>query len=365
MKIEKNIYEFARKNNILAGICSIERFDYIKDILVEKNLPFTETNIEKRINPLETMQNAKSIIVIGVNYNKSFKIPSDNNIRGKISISAVGKDYHYIVKEKLEELKNYIIRYTDFKYKIFVDTGPLVDRELAKRSGIGWQGKNCSIISENFGSFFSIGYMLTNLELKCSIGYEYKYSKCKDCNKCINACPNKALSYNGFDYKKCISYLTQSKDRIDFNTMKSMGNNIYGCDICQLVCPYNKDKPNELFNDVEQIMPSIENIINMSNKEYEKRFKNTSAGWRGKKILQRNCIISLGNSKNENSLKMIKNLIYDEREEIIYAVIGALRNLNHIDSISILKEIEAISKNKELKNAIKETIIYLINNTKR
>lgn len=365
MNIESEIYKFAKENDILIGICSVERFDYIKEILEIKRTPFTEQDVEKRINPLKVMSAAKSIIVIGVNYNKAFKIINDNVIRGRISINAVSTDYHHIVNEKLEHLKDYISKYKNFEYKIFTDTGPLVDRELAKRSGLGWQGKNCSVISNKFGSFFSIGYMITDMELKYSIGYDYNYSKCNNCDKCIKACPNGALSNSGFDYKRCVSYLTQTKDNINFDTMINMKNNIYGCDICQLVCPYNKGKPKASICDTEQITPPIESILNISNREFNIKFKNTAAGWRGKKILQRNCIIALGNSNDIQAFKIIKNLLNDERIEIKYAVVGALRNLKHKYSVNMLEYMEKKEENKKLKKLIKGTIIYLQNNSLR
>jgi len=153
--LENVIYNFADKNNIIIGIGNAYDFENVRDSL-KNAIPFVNKNIDERIKPSVTMENVKSIIAIGLGYNKKLKIKTDDKLRGKISIAAIGTDYHIIINNKLEKLRNELLKYTSFESMIFCDTGPLIDKEVAKRCGLGWQGKNSLIISKKFGSMFFI-----------------------------------------------------------------------------------------------------------------------------------------------------------------------------------------------------------------
>lgn len=301
MNLKENIILFAKNNNIdKIGFCNAEPFYYLKNIIkgrMEKGYlsGFEEKDIEKRIDPKLTMANAESIIVIAENYNKSFEFKPDNKLRANLSMSAIGEDYHKIVKRKLEMLGVYIKELEEnIEYKTFVDTGPLVEREVAKRAGIGWQGRNCSIITEEFGSWIFIGYMLINIKIEtdCEI-----IRDCAKCTKCIEACSTGALGYNyEFNAKKCISYLSQTKETIPEDLEQKMGIQLYGCDICQRVCPYNKyAEIKEIISDIDIVKPDIIELLSMSNKDFKNTYGKTAAGWRGKKVLQRNANIALKN----------------------------------------------------------------------
>jgi len=323
--LEKIIYNFADKNNIIIGIGNAFDFENVRDSL-KNTIPFVNKNIDERIKPSITMKNVKSIIAIGMGYNKKLKIKTDDKLRGKISIAAVGTDYHIIIKNKLEKLKNELLNYTNFESMIFCDTGPLVDKEVAKRCGLGWQGKNSLIISKKFGSMFFIGYMLTNLELAPSKSYDLCYNECGSCNTCIKNCPGNALSENGYNWRKCISYLTQVKN-LDSDKYDSIGMQIYGCDVCQQSCKFNKNTDFEYITDIETVMPDIEKLLSISNKEYNNKYKNTAAGWRGKKILQRNAIIALGNIKDKKAICLLEKMKKDNREEISKAAKWSLQKI--------------------------------------
>lgn len=305
MNLKQRIISFARLNNIdKIGFCDVSPFLHLKKIILKRKennclSGFEEQNIEKRINPKITMPNAKSIIVIAESYNKRFEFNKDNKLRGNLSLSAIGLDYHIIVKQKLEKIADFIKAelYYTFEYMSFVDAGPLVDREVAKRAGIGWQGKNCSIITPEFGSWIFIGYMLTNLNLEADTPINLN---CENCDICIKSCPTKALKDNyNFCAKNCISFLTQTKEEIEITLKSKMGIQLYGCDICQKVCPYNKNVPfKETIYDIEIAKPELEKIINMSNKEFKAAFGKTAIFWRGKKVIRRNAYIALDNLKS-------------------------------------------------------------------
>lgn len=329
MTIEEIIYDYALNNNIIAGICSTEKFEHISEVLLKKEIPFAEKDIEKRINPLLTMPEAKSIIAFGVGYNKKCCADYDNKLRGTISIGAIGTDYHILIKQKLYELKCLIEQKSLIKSMIFTDTGPLVDREVAKRCGLGWQGKNCSIINKKFGSMFYIGYMLVDIKLNESIKYEPFFSMCGNCNKCIKACPNNALSEFKCNYEKCLSYLTQYKGILKDKDMNILGKSLYGCDICQKVCPYNYNTEYENCYELNSFFPEIEMILNISNREFKNLYGNTAMGWRGKGVIQRNAIIALGNIKNRDSLKIIEKFKDDSRSYISYTAKWALKKIKN------------------------------------
>ncbi len=278
MTIEQKIYSFEEENTII-GIGNAKPFYDIKPILEKVETPFVEKDIEKRINPKLIREDAKSIIALGLSYNKVFIGDIDNKIRGKISIGAMGIDYHIIIKDKLEHIKNSL----NIEGDVFVDTGPLVDREVAKRCGLGQIGKSGNIINKKLGSIFFIGYIVTNIELAPTIS-TYNEDLCKDCNKCIIACPSGSILEDGFDYKMCISYLTQKKELETEQEKALINRQIYGCDICQRVCPYNKDTYKEEIFDIDIFYPDIEHILNMTNKDFANTYKKSACGWRGKKI---------------------------------------------------------------------------------
>lgn len=260
------------------------------------------------------MPNCKSIIVIGLSYNINYeqtkRTACDPTIGGpdvRLSKSTWGIDYHVVLKERIELLIQEIKKITDFEYKYFVDTGPLIDRELAKKAGVGYFGKNCSIINDEYGSFIFLGYILTNLELDPSQEIE---ERCGECDYCLKACPTGALEdpYR-LNPKKCISYLTQTKDNIPIPLRAKMGMTVYGCDTCQLVCPKNKGIkiPNhkEFIPEITRGYINIEELLNISNREFKKKYGHMAGSWRGKTILKRNAIIALGNMKKEENINLL------------------------------------------------------------
>ncbi|MEG2983661.1 MAG: tRNA epoxyqueuosine(34) reductase QueG [Peptostreptococcaceae bacterium] len=245
-----------------------------------------EPSIEKRIDPKTTMDNVKSIIVCGFPYYT--KDESTSNL----SKYCYGKDYHIVVKSKLQEIEQYLnSRIEGFESKIFTDNGPLVDRYLANISGIGYYGINNNIITDEYGSYVFIGYILNNYEFEPDT---INNKTCKNCGKCEKSCPGGAiLGEYDFNPKKCLSYITQKKEELSQEEVIILKNNnkIFGCDICQDVCPHNIniEKTNiKEFN--EDIMTNLSNeeIYNISNKEFKRRYKEKAFSWRGKKIIQRN-----------------------------------------------------------------------------
>ena len=258
----------------IIGFTNAEPLNDIKGYLEYRrdnniNTEFEEADIDLRIDPNLTLPDCKSIIVLAMSYNVDYKKDKSDIIEGSLSRSSWGRDYHNVLKEKIEELSYELSKEIDFNYRCFVDTGPLVDRELAKKAGIGYYGKNCSIINKEYGSFIFIGYILTDLDIDTQEELE---DNCGDCNLCIKACPTGAL--NG-DYtmnpRICISYLTQTKEIIAEELLEKMGNKIYCCDTCQLVCPKNKgvkkSRHIEFIPENTSGIIDIEELLSMSNRQ--------------------------------------------------------------------------------------------------
>ena len=273
---------------------------------------FEEKDINKRIDPKLTMENCKSIIVVALSYNIAYNEKPDYEFKGRLSKSSWGIDYHKVLKLKLELLISEIKKIQDIEYKYFVDTGPLVDRELANKAGIGYYGKNCSIINSEYGSFIFIGYILTDIEI--NVEKDKYYSECGDCELCIKACPTNALeSPYRLNPRKCISYLTQTKDQIEVDLKEKMGIKIYGCDTCQIVCPKNKDvrtsSHEEFIPKVTKGYIDIIELLSMSNKEFKMKYGEMAGSWRGKRILKRNALIALDNIKSKENEERINEII--------------------------------------------------------
>ena len=312
MKAEKIITEYALKNGADdVGICSAEPFEDMREIFIKNSEAlkgFAESDIEKRINPSMSLENAKSIIAIAKSYNMTFDQPKDNIIRGKISAGAVGEDYHTVLKRILQSVADELEKEFDFNYKIFVDTGALSDRAVAIRSGIGNRGKNGCVVTVNGGAAVFLGYMITDMELESTKNDE---KICTGCGKCIHSCPTGALNENGFEIKKCISYITQLKRELTKEEMISIGSNIYGCEMCQLSCPLNK-KGKKWTGEEKYRFPSLKSILSFSNREFKEIYGETAIFWRGNSVIKRNAIICAANSGKEEAEELIEPFLKSE-----------------------------------------------------
>jgi epoxyqueuosine reductase len=202
-------------------------------------MAYMENHFDKRLDPRLLVEGAKSVISLTLNYYPEEKQTDPE--APKISAYAYGKDYHQVIKDKLFQLLNFISEHIgEVNGRAFVDSAPVLDRAWAKRAGIGWVGKNSNIISKKSGSFFFLAELITDLDLVYDTPFSADH--CGTCTKCIDACPTDAiLSPAVIDAKKCISYLTiELRDEIPQHFSDKMDNWMFGCDICQDVCPWNR-----------------------------------------------------------------------------------------------------------------------------
>jgi epoxyqueuosine reductase len=227
-------------------------------------MSYLENHFDLRVDPRKLVPNAKSVITLLLNYypNESQDINSP-----KIAKYAWGMDYHDVIKEKLKALFAYINQHIgQIDGRGFVDSAPVLERTWANKSGLGWIGKNGNLISKQAGSFFFIATLICDLELEPDP--TFKTDHCGTCTRCIDACPTDAIIDNKkIDASKCISYLTiELKDQLIPNAFEGkMDNWLFGCDVCQDVCPWNRfSKPH-----TEQAFKAHKEILNLSSQEWE------------------------------------------------------------------------------------------------
>jgi epoxyqueuosine reductase len=253
-------------------------------------MKYMENYFDKRLDPTKLVPGAKSVISFLYNYFPSQR-PYDEDAP-KISKYAYGKDYHYVLKEKLAEMMNFIAENIgDVHGRAFVDSAPVLDRAWAKKSGLGWIGKNSNLLTKQHGSFFFIAELILDLELDADVAME---DYCGTCTACIDACPTDAIIKPFVvDGSKCISYFTiELKEEIPINVAGKFGNWAFGCDICQDVCPWNRfSKPH-----TEPAFNPSEDVKKMNRKDWEeiteevfkKLFTNSAVERTGFKGLKRN-----------------------------------------------------------------------------
>lgn len=247
---------------------------------------FDEQDINKRIDPRLTMTDVQSVIVCLFPYYSGDK-PDAN-----LSKYCYGLDYHTVVKDKLTLIGNYLEeRIPDFAYQAYTDTGPLADRYMAYLAGLGFYGINSHIITDKYGSYLFIGYLLVNYPFAPDHPLD---RTCLRCGNCVKLCPGQIIlgDFN-INPRLCRSYLTQKKGELTAEEIAILQKTdlIFGCDVCQDVCPHNSNiaKTNiEEFKNNHIHRLNYEDIASMSNKEFANRYGNRAFSWRGKKLLLRN-----------------------------------------------------------------------------
>lgn len=273
---ELNIYEF--------GVASWPLPENAKSILYESNpCPFTAANVEERLLGT-SLFTPKSAIVCLFPYYVEHKDPSN------LSRYTWATDYHLVINEYLKKLieKLQIIN-TDAQFSIHCDTSPLADRYMAYLAGLGFYGKNNCFISPKWGSYVVIGTILTTLELEPDTPLT---QSCMGCNRCITACLGQCLGLDEFKFDTCKSYLTQKKGELTSEEEHIIAKTplVFGCDVCQEVCPHNKDIPTTPIPEFQSVEPyiDIDELDSLTNKEFKAKYGHRAFSWRGKKILMRN-----------------------------------------------------------------------------
>ncbi len=352
MNLKEKIIQLSKELGISKiGFTTADDFAYLEKSLragVEegRTTGFEHKNIEERLDPKLSLASARTIISIALAYPRRLPHQPQKTAfrRGKITPNSWGLDYHYILQDKLERLARGIEELTaDFEYKGMVDTGALVDTAVARRAGIGFIGKNGLVISKEYGSYMFLGELITNLELEPDQPVDYD---CGDCNRCVEACPTSCLLGDStMDARRCLSFQTQDKGMMELEFRKKIKTVIYGCDICQICCPYNKgiDSPPLVDIDPDLAQPELIPFLDLSNGQFKEKFGLIAASWRGKNILQRNAIMALANAYDRSAIPKLLEII-DKGQNPIHAAtaIWALGELVKEPSEELVAFIEGI-----------------------
>ncbi len=280
---------------------------------LERHLPLKE-------DTRTLLQEAKSVISLAMNY-WTLNTPKDlaeDPGRGQISRYAWGDDYHDVIRERLLLLVEFIknTAETELKSRVFVDSGPILEREYAQKAKLGWIGKNTNLINWRSGSWYFLSEVLVSIELESET--QPLRGSCGTCTKCIEACPTDAIiEPNLLDSRLCISYLTiELKDSIPKELRPEMGNLIFGCDICQEVCPWNsKATPTTepAFQPRDgNLAPELLTLIDMTQTEFSKRFKGSPIKRAKRKGFLRNVIVAIGNWRSRTAVPALKKVLIDD-----------------------------------------------------
>jgi epoxyqueuosine reductase len=247
---------------------------------------FEEKDIDRRVYPHLTMADAKSVIVC------LFPYLSETSEDANLSKSAFSLDYHILAKEKLDLIGRFLENTIEgFSYKVFVDNGPFSDRYLAYKAGLGFWGINNHIITDKYGSYVFIGYILNNYPFEAGKPQE---RTCLQCMNCVKKCPGQCIKGDfTINPQRCKSYITQKKTELSTEDRKILKKHqlIWGCDVCQDVCPHNKDVEKTIMEEFKRDLKhsiDYDELKELSNKEFLRTYGNRSFSWRGKGILQRN-----------------------------------------------------------------------------
>jgi len=312
-----------------------------------------EESLVRRMEPTRSLPEARSVIVVADHYDPidAPGVPDDPS-RAVVARYARGRDYHQVLLNKLEELRDWLTSQSGQEgHRCYVDTGPLLERELARRAGLGWFGRNTMLIHPRRGSYFFLGVLLTSVDLEPDPPFEADH--CGSCTACLDACPTGALLGRDdrgapvMDARLCISYLTiENRGSIPEALRPPMGNRVFGCDICQEVCPWTGKFAAEQEGDPEyrarawpadragtlplpdlrgpKLVDFTRRILAMSGKEYRRVFRDSPLSRPGRKGMLRNLCVALGNWGEAEALPVLAEAARDPsalvREHAVWAV---------------------------------------------
>lgn len=272
---------------------------------------------ERRLRPTSTLAGARSAVVVASTYGAFTPLDPDwrENLTGRIAAYALGADYHEHVAGGLENLARHIREKTGAETVVHVDGGPLVEKELARRAGIGWYGRNTNLLRPGLGSSFVLGVLVTTAALEPDAPFDADH--CGTCRACIPACPTGALDDGPtIDARLCISYLTiEHRGPIPRELRAKLGNWVFGCDACQDVCPWNgrTPLPNPLQN------PSLPEWLTMNDAEFRERFGGTALVRPKRRGLARNAAVVLGNTGNPRAVDLLAKAVGEHDEPLVRA----------------------------------------------
>lgn len=276
----------------------------------------------RRADPRQVLPECRSIVVVALRYpNPKSLPPPEAPLRGRIASYAWGRDYHLVLNRKLADLADFIQdQVGPVPHRWYTDTGPLLERDLAQRAGLGWIGKNTCLIHPRLGSYFFLGELLLGIDLEPDPPFSHDY--CGTCTRCLDACPTQCILPNRtLDARRCISYLTiENKGEIPPDLRPHIGNWVFGCDICQMVCPWNR-RPLPLTEpdfaprpDVPY--PDLLEDAHLTSQTFNRRFHESAVQRARRRGYRRNVLVALGNSRHPAAIPVLEQAA-EETDELL------------------------------------------------
>ena len=308
----------------------------------------------RRRSPERMWPDAKTAIVLGANYGPAGDPLAvlEKRDRGAISVYAQNDDYHDVIKKRLKALARRIAGRFDAEVKVFVDTAPLMEKPLAERAGLGWQGKHTNLVSRDFGSWLFLGVILTTLDLPAD---PPETDHCGSCRACLDICPTGAFPAPGrIDARRCISYLTiEHKGPVPRALRPLMGNRIYGCDDCLAVCPWNKfarrtEEPAFLPR-AELTAPRLAELATLDDAGFRALFRKSAVKRIGRDRFVRNVLIAIGNSGSADLAATAESLLQDGSALVRGAAVWALRRLDPARAAALRSAAETVETDSDVR----------------
>jgi epoxyqueuosine reductase len=300
------------------------------------------TTAERRASPSALWPQVRSVVMLGMNYG-----PEDDPLailkrrdRGALSSYVKGEDYHELIKSRLKEISRWLSENAGGEVKVFVDTAAVMEKPLAGKAGLGWQGKHTNLVSRQFGSWLFLGSIFTTLELPAD---DAGTDSCGTCRACLDICPTAAFPepYR-LDARRCISYLTiEHKGPIPRELRPLMGNRIFGCDDCLAVCPWNKfavkGREAKLAARTDLRAPALADLARLDEAQFRAKFAKTSIKRTGRDRFVRNVLIAIGNSAEPALAEEAERLLNDSSPLVRGAAVWALSRLVPREKLAALK----------------------------
>ena len=307
------------------------------------DMDWLATTIERRANPKAMWPEARCAITLAMNYGLDLDPMArlDQRDTGIISLYALGRDYHDVIKGKLKLLAAWFAKRSGAEVKVFVDTAPLMEKPLAAKAGLGWQGKHTNLLSRDLGSWFFIGAILTTAELAADA---VESDHCGSCRACLDACPTKAFpAPYQLDARRCISYLTiEHKGHIAREFRRAMGNRIYGCDDCLAVCPWNKfaklGREAKLAARAELVAPTLAELARLDDASFRQFFSGSPVKRTGRDRFIRNVLIAIGNSGDAKLRVEAERLLGDPSALVRAMAVWALARLSSQSNFAAIRQ---------------------------
>ena len=307
-------------------------------------MQYLERRRDAYAHPEHVLPSVRSVLMLGLNYRSQDPAPSEPG-QGQVSRYAWGTtDYHSVLRGRLKRLGQYLKQHVpEAKSRGIVDTAPLLERDFARLAGLGWFGKNTLLINKRQGSWFFLAALLTDQELVYDVPHET--SHCGTCTRCLDACPTDA--FDGpyvLDARKCISYLTiELRGPIPEPLRAGLGDWLFGCDVCQDVCPWNRKAPrtvDPIFQPRSDLRPvDARQLLRLTADEFSARFAETPLARPGRAGILRNAAIVLGNSGDADAVPDLIAALKDHEPLVRGAAVWALQKLGGTEALQAVHEL--------------------------